>query len=254
MLVENLPVFICVVSVGIFVQSATGFAAGLLIMPLMMWVGFSIPEAQAALLVSTLPQNLWGFHQFRESLSIRELVLPASLRLLALPLGIVALVAITDFPQGILRQGIGLLVIVCVLALLVFKPKPQDELHIGWTWLAFLSSGFFQGCTGTGGPMMVLWVQAHDWSTKRTRAFLFAMYLMTVLPALVLLYVGFQDEIVAPICSSLLALPVLFGMTLLGLQLGTWLGRNRLRKVTMALLLVIGVTSFASPWLVQLLP
>lgn len=247
---NELPLFILIVSFGIFTQSATGFAGALLIMPLMLWAGYGIPEGQAAILVSTLPQTVWGFYQFRESVTYRELALPAALRLGALPVGVTVLFMIDHFPKGIIQQGIGLLVICFVIAFAVYRPRPQTKLHPGWTWLAFLSSGFFQGCTGTGGPMMVFWVQSHDWSTKRTRAFLFMMYLVTTIPAWGLLYFCFPLRVLGPSVAAILAAPVLLLATVLGLRLGTWLGRSRLKRVTMALLLVIGITSIASPWIV----
>jgi uncharacterized protein len=246
----DLPLFTLIVSVGILTQSATGFAAGLLIIPLMVWAGYGIPEGQAALLVSSLPQTLWGFYRYREAVTYRELALPAALRLGALPVGVATLFMIDHFPKGIIQQGIGMLVIFFVIAFAIIRPRPQTHLHPGWTWLAFLSSGFFQGCTGTGGPMMVFWVQAHDWSTKRTRAFLFMMYLVTAIPAWSLLYYCFSSRVLGPSLASILAAPALLLATALGLRLGTWLGRNRLKRVTMALLLVIGITSIASPWIV----
>ena len=79
-------------------------------MPLMLWAGYGIPEGQAAIIVSSLPQTVWGFYRFREAVSYRELALPAALRLGALPLGVAALFMIDHFPKGILQQGIGLLV------------------------------------------------------------------------------------------------------------------------------------------------
>ncbi|MEZ6090395.1 MAG: sulfite exporter TauE/SafE family protein [Pirellulaceae bacterium] len=246
---EELPAFAAVVCLGIFAQAATGFAAGLVIMPLMLWAGQGIPEAQAALIVSTLPQNLWGVYQYRATLEFRTIVFPASLRLAALPIGMGVLFFVDDFPVVQLRQIIGFVVILCVLLLIIYRPKPSNHLHLGWTWLAFLTSGFFQGCTGTGGPMMVLWVQAHDWSTKQTRAFLFSMYLISIIPAWGILYYLFDQRILASSLTSLAMLPALLVATWVGLRLGTWLGRDRLRRVTMVLLLLIGLFGLFSPWL-----
>ncbi len=36
-----------------------------------------------------------------------------------------------------------------------------------------------------GGPAMVMWVQAHDWDTKRIRGFfLYPMYLISIIPTM----------------------------------------------------------------------
>ena len=42
-----------VLSLGTFVQAASGFAAGLLIISVLVWLGYGIPEAQVALLIAT---------------------------------------------------------------------------------------------------------------------------------------------------------------------------------------------------------
>ena len=244
---EEIPAFAAVVCLGIFAQASTGFAAGLVIMPLMLWAGQGIPEAQAALIVSTLPQNLLGVIQYRHTLEVKEMLLPAGLRLLALPIGMAVLFLVDEFPVDYVRQIIGAVVILCVSLLLIFRPQPRRHLHVGWTWIAFLTSGFFQGCTGTGGPMMVLWVQAHDWSTKRTRAFLFLMYLISILPAWCILFYLFDQRIVSASLTSVAMFPLLLVATWAGLRVGTWLGRQRLRRVTMALLLLIGFVGVFSP-------
>ena len=249
--IEQFVPFAAIFSLAIFTQSATGFASGLVVIPLMVWAGHGIPEAQAALLVSTLMQNGWGAYQYRETIQFREVVPPASLRLVALPVGVGALFMIDGFPTTLLRQIVGAVVVFCVLLLLIFRPKPKERVHPGWVWLAFPTSGFFQGCTGTGGPMMVLWVQSHDWSTRRTRAFLFVMYLVTIVPAWLLLFYCFGTRMLEPSLAAIVIIPLLFAATWLGLRVGTWLGRHRLRSVTMGLLLVIGMTSIFSPMLAQ---
>lgn len=246
---EEFASFAAVVCLGIFVQSATGFAGGLVIMPLMLWAGQGIPEAQAALIVATMPQNALGFYHYRKTVDIKEIAFPATLRMAALPVGVGTLYLIDGFPVDYLRQLIGAVVILCVLMLLIFRPQPREHVPVGWTWLAFLTSGFFQGCTGTGGPMMVLWVQAHDWSTKRTRAFLFLMYLVSMLPAWGLLYYSFGQRIIGPSLAALAVLPLLMISTWLGLRVGTWLGRQRLRRVTMGVLLLVGLMGILSPLL-----
>src|SRR6056297_1056188 len=64
--IEQWPL-VLILCYGIFVQSAAGFAAGLLIVPSLLWFGYLIPESQTSLLVATIPQNLWGVWAFRRS-------------------------------------------------------------------------------------------------------------------------------------------------------------------------------------------
>ena len=234
---------------GIFVQSAAGFAAGLTIIPAMLWAGYSIPEAQTSLLVATIPQNLWGIWTFRRAISLRQVAAPGATRLVFLPLGVATLQALESFPMVRLRQIVGGVVLLATLAILLFRPRPRQRLHPGWACLAFPLSGFLQGVVGMGGPAMVFWVQAHDWDTQRVRGFLFTMYLVSIIPALLILYGFFGERIIPPGMAALLSIPVLLGVTYLGLKFGTWLGRVRLRNVTLGLLLLMGLSGLAAPWL-----
>ena len=77
-----------ILSAGIFIQSAAGFAGGLLIIPAMTWCGYQVPEAQCALLVAMIPQNVMGVWALRESIAIRTTVWPACGRLVFFPIGV----------------------------------------------------------------------------------------------------------------------------------------------------------------------
>ena len=234
---------------GIFVQASAGFAAGLLIVPAMLWLGRTIPEAQTSLLIATIPQNLWGVWSFRESLSLRRVVWPGIARLVFLPLGLWALVGLELFSEVRLRQIVGGFVLTATLTFMIFQPRPRPQLHPLWSLLVFPLSGFLQGLVGMGGPPMVFWVQAHDWSTRQTRAFLFSMYLISIIPALGMLYAAFGERIIQPGMVAMLMIPLLLAITYVGLRFGTWLGRQRLRKLTLGLLLLMGVAGIAAPWL-----
>lgn len=244
---ESLPSLLLILTLGIFIQASAGFAAGLITIPLLIWTGYGIPEAQIALLVATIPQNLSGVWAFRHHVAVRDLVFPASLRLAALPVGAYLLIRMEALPQATINQVVGAVVFLVTLVIILMRPQPRESLSIGWAWLAFSSSGFLQGLVGMGGPMMVLWIQAHDWDTRKTRAFLFSMYLVSILPAMGILYLLFGDRIVAAGVSTLLLIPWLLAVTWAGLHLGTWLGRQRLRVLTLALLLLIGLAGMLGP-------
>lgn len=245
--VETLTILAVVLSLGIFVQASAGFAAGLLIVPALLWAGEQIPEAQTALLVATIPQNIAGVWSFRDQITVREIAFPGALRLAALPVGIAMLHNLEALEPARLRQIVGGVVLVVTLAIIVFRPQPHDSLHPAWGWLAFLLSGFLQGLVGMGGPAMVLWVQAHDWGTRRTRGFLFAMYLISLLPALGVLYCFFGNRIVVAAVGATILIPWLWIVSQAGLKTGTWLGRDRLRRVTLGLLLLMGISGLAAP-------
>ncbi len=247
--VLSLIPFALILCAGIFVQAAAGFAAGLLIIPALLWCGFDIPGAQCSLLVATIPQNAWGAWSLRKSIEPRKVVWPGLGRVLFLPVGIVVLKLMDSVDETTVRQIVGLIVLIVTLAIIFFRPKPKPQLHPIWAWIAFPLSGFFQGLVGMGGPAMVFWVQAHDWGTQKTRGFLFMMYLVSILPALWFLYIAFGDEVVESGLWALMMLPLLWGVTFFGLKFGSMLGRERLRRVTLALLLAMGLAGVLGPFM-----
>ncbi|MCC9643489.1 TSUP family transporter [Rhodopirellula sp. JC740] len=240
---------VAVLSLGIFVQAAAGFAAGLLIVPLLLWAGYTIPEAQTSLLVATVPQNIWGVISFRDSLEGKRLIAPGAARLLFLPVGVLTLQWMESFSVMTLRQVVGAAVLLATIANLFFRPTPRKSVAAFWGFLAFPLSGFMQGLVGMGGPPMVLWVQAHDWDTRRSRGFLFSMYLISLAPGIAVLVWFFGARVIPPALIAGAAIPILLVVTWAGLRVGTALGTERLRRVTMALLLLMGLAGLAAPWL-----
>ena len=246
--IDSLPL-ILILCLGVFVQSAAGFAAGLTIIPALLWFGYSIPAAQCALLVASIPQNIWGVWRFRDSISAKDVTWPAVGRLVFFPAGIAVVYQLEMLDTQTIRQIVGGLLIVLTLSISWFRPKPKYHLHPIWAWIAFPLSGFMQGVVGMGGPAMVFWVQAHDWGTRRSRGFLFAMYLSSLLPALTILGLVFGASVFKAGIISALTIPLLLYITQLGLRAGTRLGRERLKRITLVLLFLMGLSGLLTPWI-----
>lgn len=236
-----------VLSLGTFIQSASGFAAGLLIMSILVWAGYPIPEAQIALLIATIPQNIWGVWSFRDAIETKRLFWPAVGRLGFLPVGIATLWWMDTLPPERIKQVVGGLMLAITLTIVFFQVSPRERLHPAWGFIAFPASGFLQGLVGMGGPAMVLWVQAHDWDTRRSRGFLFAMYLISLFPAMAMITYTFGRRVGPAAVMALLLMPLLLAVTNYGLRAGTWLGRKRLRRLTIALLIFVATMSLLAP-------
>ncbi|KAA1259785.1 Sulfite exporter TauE/SafE [Rubripirellula obstinata] len=242
----TIAVILCL---GIFVQAAAGFAGGMLIVPLLMWFGYSIPAAQVALLIATIPQNLYGVWALRSDISVRQLAIPGLARVAFFPLGIWVLARMESLPSETLRQIVGGFILAATLATILIRPTPRPSIHPLWSWVTFPISGMVQGMVGMGGPVMVFWVQAHDWNTRQSRGFLFAMYLISIVPAILILWLAFGNRLLAPAVIATCSIPLLWIATHLGLKVGSWLGRKRLRIVTLGLLLMTGIAGLAAPWM-----
>lgn len=246
MAISLLPM-VLVLCAGIFIQSAAGFAAGLVIVPALLWFDYSIPAAQGALLVATIPQNVWGVWSLRQHIQPRALIWPALGRLSCFPLGVWVLLGMESLETQSLRQVVGGMLLAMTIAIMVFRPQHHERLHPLWAWLAFPLSGFLQGLVGMGGPAMVFWVQAHDWGTRQSRGFLFSMYLISMVPALLVLWCVFGTRILSASLVSAAIIPLLLLVTHFGLRAGTRLGRRRLRRVTLGLLLMMGLAGLLAP-------
>ncbi len=241
------PLILCV---GIFVQAAAGFGGGLLIVPALLWCGIHGSRcAVCALLVATVPQNLWGVWTLRDAIPIRKMYLPGIARIVFLPLGVWAVWSMESLPTETIRQIVGGFVLLATISIMLIRPTPRERIHPIWGILAFPLSGFLQGLVGMGGPPMVFWIQAHDWDNRQMRGFLFAMFLISILPAIGLLYLVFGDRIVRPGLISVGTVPLLLVATYFGMRMGAWLGRRRLRSVTLWLLILMGLSGLAAPWL-----
>lgn len=238
-----------VLCLGIFVQAAAGFGGGLLIVPTLLWLGYSIPAAQCSLLVATIPQNIWGVWTLRDSIPIKRVIQPGITRIVFMPLGVGVLWAIESLPVDTLRQIVGGVVLLATISIMVIRPKPRESISPIWAMIAFPLSGFIQGLVGMGGPPMVFWIQAHDWDGRQMRGFLFSMFLISIVPAISLLYLVFGDRIVGPGLIAVATFPFLLVATHFGLRFGDWLGRNRLRRVTLWLLIVMGLSGLLAPLL-----
>ncbi len=247
--VLSVLLFVGIVCFGIFVQAAAGFGAGLLVVPVLLWTGYQVPEAQSALMIATVPQNIIVVYSLRDAIKPRQILWPAVMRLLFLPVGVFALMHLETLSAVAMRQIVGGAVVAVTVALLVINPTPRKQLHPAWGVLAFPLSGLLQGVIGMGGPPMVFWLQGHDWDTRQTRGFLFAMFLISTLPAILVLYAAFGDRIFRPMIVTAALIPLLLLVTHAGLRFGTALGRRRLRAVTFVLLLLVGVAGLAAPWM-----
>lgn len=245
---EMLSIVPLILCAGIFVQAAAGFGGGLFIVPALLWCGYTVPAAQCALLVATIPQNLWGVWTLRDSISIKNLIYPGIARLVFLPLGVLAVWSMDSLPTETIRQFVGGLVLLVTLSIIVVRPTPRASIPPIWGILAFPLSGFLQGLVGMGGPPLVFWVQAHEWDNRQIRGFLFSMFLISLVPAIVLLYLVFGDRIVRPGMIAIGSIPMLLAATYFGMRLGDWLGRNRLRIVTLWLLILMGLSGLTAPW------
>jgi len=76
---------------GAFVQGAAGFAYGMIAIPVLLWVGLSLPQSVALISTTVVVQTAAGVWRFREHVVWRDLPGVAAGRFLGLPVGLLSM-------------------------------------------------------------------------------------------------------------------------------------------------------------------
>jgi uncharacterized membrane protein YfcA len=241
-----------IMGLGSVIQSAVGFASGLLGIPLMVLSGFSLPEATTINIIATSVQNLTGAIHLRQELAWREILMPMLVRWSGIPLGVYALAHIDGHNQTLVKQMIGGLLPAVVAILWVSRAEPRERLALPWQLLAFSTSGFLMGLAAMGGGPIALYVNSVHWSAAKSRAFLFFMSASGVPIAVAMLAARFGTALATPALAALLIMPiVMLGMNL-GFRIGKRIDKPLFRKVTFVVLALIGISAILSPYVAQL--
>jgi uncharacterized protein len=228
-------------------QGAVGFGAGLFAIPLMLWAGETLPSAIVITLGGIAVQCGWNLYRYRGHVTVRELMPLLLLRVTTLPVGVAMLVVLVGMGTVRVKQVVGLMLLLALGIQWLLKVKPRQRVGWGWTVLAGTSSGLTAGLVGMGGPPVVLWVMAHDWPAKKSRAFLWATFMMLIPFNLSLLVYKFGSGIWGSLLLGLCLAPLIIAGSELGQRVGGLMNRYRLRSAALLLLLLLALVSILGP-------
>ena len=231
------------------IQSIIGFAFNLLAVPLLIWSGYSLAQSVAITSIPILVQVTVATWKLRDHVHWREVVPASLIRYLTLPIGISLLYLVNRLDPAHVKQIVGLFLLLILASQRWIHIRPREKLAFGWDLLAFGMSGIMLGMIAMGGPPVVLWLMAHDWSALRTRAFMAALFLMAAPVQVILLYWKLGDAVASAFVLGLAMTPLVVAGSLIGIRLGNRLDRERLRKAIFLFLFLTGVASLVSPWL-----
>jgi uncharacterized membrane protein YfcA len=161
--------------------------------------------------------------------------------------GVAALWLIGHGSKDTASQIVGVIVLVIVAVQRLCRVEPQPQLHPAWEWLAFGLGGFLLGFCGMGGPPMVLWVLAHDWSMNRARGFLFFIFCVGIIPQGVLMWLFFGHEVADAMLVAAAALPAVLAGLWLGLEIGRMMPDRVLRIASVSMLVLIAISAIVTP-------
>lgn len=225
---------------GSLLQGFAGFGYGLLAVPLVLLIGFDLPQALAMLYPSALVQcaaNSWQNRDAIPWLAVRAWM-PWTLPGLAGGLALLHLVTV-ELPAAHIHLGVAILIIASALVQLLAKPQPRERIGRPVTALAATASGLLSATVGMGGPPLVLWCLAHDWPAMRLRTCIWAVTTLTVSILFVALLVAFGRHVWSAAVIGFVAAPLTVLAALAGGRLGRGVSTVLARRLAWALLLVI---------------
>jgi hypothetical protein len=237
-----------VMTLGSVVQCAVGFASGLVVAPILLMAGWTLPEAITINLIAGTVQNVSGAVHLRHAFDWATGLRPNLIRLACVPIGVATLYAVQEtLDPNVIKQIVGGLILIFVLLLATGRIRPRADLNVGWEWLAMGSAGFLLGFCGMGGPAIVMWVTAQGWPGDKARAFMFHAFSISILPMAALLLGTFGKPVLVAGGVALLVVPFAFLGARLGLRLGAAMPDQLLRRITIALLVAIAATAIIGP-------
>lgn len=242
-------VIICLAGMA---QSAVGFGYGLFATPLLLWAGLPLPNAVTLVATCSMMQAAIGARRLHATVPWRLSLTATAVRLASVLIGLFLLKRLVVLNADYIRMAIGGILCLLVAIQLLWRPQPVKTMHWGWAGSAFIASGLLAGLCGMGGPPLVLWLMAHDWSTQETRGFLFAVFATSIPVQIVLLSLTFGTSILWNVAIGIAFLPLVYLGTVVGLPIGNRMAKDKLRRIAYAILLVIGVSAVVPAFLAQL--
>jgi len=247
--VEHLIVAVVILFFSSMVQAMIGFAFNLISIPLLIWCGFSLAEAVALTSIPIFTQliiNTWKLH---DDVEWRAVLPSAMIRYVTLPIGIALLYLANSLDTVAIKQLVGVMLLLIIATQLLVTFKPRESLHYVWDILAFGMSGLMLGMLGMGGPPIVLWLMAHSWSARKTRAFISALFLMAAPVQIALLYWKLGDQVTDAFLWGMAATPIVIIAALIGVRIGDTFDKQKLTKAVMFFLFLTAIISIISPYL-----
>jgi uncharacterized membrane protein YfcA len=236
-----------VLAAGGALQSAAGFGYALLSVTLLMLLGLEPFVAIPIVTMATTVQSLTGVWQQRRDVPWRLVLAATSLVLITIPVGVFLLGRLTVLDGAQIRQVFGAVLIVVVVIYALWRPQPRQHVHTFWTVTAMLCGGLLGGLCGMAGPPIVLWAISHQWSSQRTRATLWAIFLLKTPLVIVFLYQRFGWVVIESALLALAMVPAVLLGTFPGIWVGNRLPKSVLRRVAIVLLIWLGLYMLCQP-------
>lgn len=238
-----------VVLLGSYLQSMVGFAFTLFVVPVLLLLGWEMPEAVGIAFVGSLAQRAMAVHYHFADVPWRKLWPLMIAGLIAVPVGVLLLKILSQRSQPIVQQVVGSVVIGLVVLRALLRTPPREEVPLSWGLAAAAASGVLNGFANIGGPPIILWVHAHQWHNERLRATT-AAFSLALAPAQLALFIAFLGTpMLWALLKGVILIPAIALGAAIGLRMGDRLSVTLLRRATGLLLVCLGATLILKPLL-----
>jgi len=237
-----------IVFVSIGIQSMIGFGNALIATPLLLSTGLPLTDIVVLTTTTSIAQRIIFGYQMKQH-ALVKLYLPVMLTILmGLPIGIYILGAILGESRDVIKQIIGILIVITVFIQHTVKIKPKEKLASTWGYLTGFLSGILGGFANIGGPPLVIWVYSHNWTKEQLRAAPLLLSIPMIPLQLVLLYFNFDISLNVLLFGLLLTPAILFANQL-GQKIGKQFNMKTLRVIVITSLGIIGIYYVIQPYL-----
>lgn len=243
-----------ILSFATAIQSIVGFGLALFAVPLLLMAGLGLlPSVFLVLSVSCL-SSLLGILRLKGDFDLRQCVGATGLRLLGVVPGYFLAVSTSQSSPATLKAALGFAIGLGVLG----QCYKMSSLKIGARksiplscepskslapW-AFLSSGVFMGWLGMGGPPLVFWLLTGRQDSRKTRAFLFGVFALTIPFQLALMAYHAPETVESAAPILLVALPLCLWVSSVALKVGDRLEVENLQKLSLVMLTLLALKAF----------
>ena len=231
---------------GSALQATVGFGYGLFAVPALLLCGWAPYEAMAIVGACVIVHGWFCIWQSRHELLWGQLWWLIAIACAMQPVGNLVLSKLVG--KAVLSQVFGCLLLAGLAARAWWRPAPREKLPALWGIVAMAWAGLLSGVAGMGGPPIVLWLYAHKWSNDRIRVSMWTIFSTMNVTNLVWLACRFKPPVILHAAGlGLLFLPVVVLGTLPAIWANQRLPHVTLRRVAMALLIVMGLYALAQP-------
>jgi len=241
---ENLWLVLPVLFLAAGVQGATGFGFGLVALGLLGHI-VDIKEAVLVLAFASFAVSSTILTRLRSHLVWRDIVTVAPMAVLGVPLGVVLMV---HMDKDLMRGLVGVILIVTTLQNIT-PHLAHKRWHPLWLGLpAGLLSGILSGAFATGGPPIIAYYHSQRWGRMRYAA---ALQSTIICGNVMRIFELIRKDLLV---NNLLTVSLLGALCAVA---GAWTGVHvlrrmsdrTLRRITAALLFVLGVRYIFTAWI-----